>query len=55
MYGARFELEASERLYGTREGITRIRAGHDPLAIAASWAAGESRWRLLRSRYLLYR
>ena len=55
MYGSRFELEASERLYGAREGITRIRAGHDPSAIAASWAAGESRWRLLRSRYLLYR
>ena len=55
MYGSRFELEASERLYGAREGITRIRAGHDPSAIAASWAVGESRWRLLRNRYLLYR
>ena len=55
MYGSRFELEASERLFGAREGITRIRAGQDPSAIAASWAAGESRWRLLRNRYLLYR
>jgi uncharacterized protein YbbC (DUF1343 family)/CubicO group peptidase (beta-lactamase class C family) len=55
MYGSRFELEAAERLFGSREGITRIRAGHDPAAIAASWAAGESRWRLLRNRYLLYR
>ena len=37
------------------EGITRIRAGDDPASIAASWAAAESRWRLLRNRYLLYR
>jgi uncharacterized protein YbbC (DUF1343 family) len=55
MYGSRFELEAAERLFGSREGLTRIRAGHDPAAIAASWAAGESRWRLLRNQYLLYR
>jgi uncharacterized protein YbbC (DUF1343 family)/CubicO group peptidase (beta-lactamase class C family) len=54
-YGARFELEASERLLGAREGITRIRAGHDPSAIAASWGVAEGRWRLLRNRYLLYR
>ena len=55
LYGARFEVEAAERLLGSREGIARIRAGDDPAAIAASWAAGEARWRLLRAKYLLYR
>jgi uncharacterized protein YbbC (DUF1343 family) len=55
MYGARFELESAERLFGSREGITRIRAGEDPAAISASWAVAESRWRLLRTKYLLYR
>ena len=54
MYGAKYELEAAERLFGSKENIARIRAGDDPAAVAASWNAGESRWRLLRSRYLLY-
>jgi len=54
-YGARFDLEASERLMGSKDTITRIRAGEDPAAIATSWSAGEGRWRLLRNQYLLYR
>jgi uncharacterized protein YbbC (DUF1343 family)/CubicO group peptidase (beta-lactamase class C family) len=55
LYGSQFDLEASVRLLGSKESIARIRAGEDPAAIAASWAAAESRWRLLRSQYLLYR
>jgi uncharacterized protein YbbC (DUF1343 family) len=55
LYGAKFELEAAERLFGSKDGLSRIRAGDDPQAIAASWAAGEARWRLLRAKYLLYR
>ncbi len=55
LYGATFELDAAERLFGSREGIARIRAGEDPAAIAASWGAAEARWRLLRAQYLLYR
>jgi uncharacterized protein YbbC (DUF1343 family)/CubicO group peptidase (beta-lactamase class C family) len=55
LYGAKFELDSAERLFGSREGLTRIRAGDDPASIAASWAAGEARWRLLRAQYLLYR
>ena len=55
MYGATFELDAAERLFGSREGIARIRAGDDPAAIAASWSVAEARWRLLRAPYLLYR
>ena len=55
MYGARFELEAAERLFGSKDGIARIRSGEDPSAIAATWAVAESRWRLMRAPYLIYR
>ena len=54
LYGATFELEAAERLFGSKDGLSRIRAGEDPQAIVASWAAGEAGWRLLRAKYLLY-
>ena len=55
LYGATFELEAAERLLGSKETLSRIRAGDDPDAIAASWAADEAKWRLIRAKYLLYR
>ncbi|MGH9373053.1 MAG: exo-beta-N-acetylmuramidase NamZ family protein, partial [Vicinamibacterales bacterium] len=55
LYGARYEIESAARLFGSQEGLTRIRAGDDPAAIAASWGASEARWRLLRAKYLLYR
>jgi uncharacterized protein YbbC (DUF1343 family)/CubicO group peptidase (beta-lactamase class C family) len=54
MHGATFQLELAERLFGSREGLTRIRTGEDPAAIAASWSAAEARWRLLRAKHLLY-
>jgi uncharacterized protein YbbC (DUF1343 family) len=54
LYGAQFQLELAERLFGSREGLTRIRTGEDPAAIAASWSAAEARWRLLRAKHLLY-
>jgi len=49
-----FELDKVGRLFGA-DTVRRIRAGEDPGAIAASWARGESAWRLLRSKYLSYR
>jgi uncharacterized protein YbbC (DUF1343 family) len=55
LYGAKFELESAQRLFGSKETLTRVRAGEDPAAIVASWGAGEARWRLRRARYLLYR
>ena len=55
LYGAKYELEAAERLFGSKDGLARLRAGADPADIVASWAAGEARWRLLRNKYLLYR
>jgi hypothetical protein len=42
------------RLCGA-DTVRRIRAGEDPAAIASSWSRAESAWRLLRSKYLLYR
>ena len=55
LYGSKYEVEAAERLFGSKEGLARIRAGDDPASIASGWAAGEARWRLLRNKYLLYR
>jgi uncharacterized protein YbbC (DUF1343 family) len=55
LYGAHFQIDPAERLYGTREGLARIKAGDDPAAIASSWGGGEGRWRLLRAKYLIYR
>jgi uncharacterized protein YbbC (DUF1343 family) len=55
LYGSKYEVEAAERLFGSKEGLARIRSGDDPASIASSWAAGEARWRLLRNKYLLYR
>jgi uncharacterized protein YbbC (DUF1343 family) len=55
LYGAKFELESALRLFGSKETLTRVRAGEDPAAIAATWGAGEARWRLRRAGYLLYR
>lgn len=54
LYGDRYEIRPDDRLVGSRETLTRLRAGEDPAAIAASWAAGEARWRRLRAKYLLY-
>jgi uncharacterized protein YbbC (DUF1343 family)/CubicO group peptidase (beta-lactamase class C family) len=54
LYGTKYELEAADKLFGSTEGITRIRSGADPAEIVASWGAGEARWRLLRAKYLLY-
>jgi uncharacterized protein YbbC (DUF1343 family) len=55
LYGAKFELESAQRLFGSKDTLTRVRAGEDPAAIVATWGAGEARWRLLRAKYLLYR
>lgn len=54
LFPGRFEIDLAERLYGSVAGLTRIKSGDDPAAIAASWNGGEARWRLLRAGYLLY-
>ena len=49
-----FEVDKVGRLFGA-DTVSRIRAGEDPAAIAASWSRAESAWRLLRSKSLKYR
>jgi uncharacterized protein YbbC (DUF1343 family) len=50
----RLDLGTTERLYGSREQLAAMRAGEPADRLAAAWAAGEARWRLLRAKYLLY-
>jgi uncharacterized protein YbbC (DUF1343 family)/CubicO group peptidase (beta-lactamase class C family) len=54
LFPGKFEVDAGARLFGSAAGLARLKAGDDPAAIAASWAAAEGRWRLLRNKYLLY-
>ena len=54
LYGSQFRLEDAETLFAPKAMLQRIRAGEDPSAIAASWAADEAKWRLTRAKYLLY-
>ena len=54
MHPADYQLDSAARLLGSRDTLTRVKAGDDPAAVAASWGAAESRWRLLRAKYLLY-
>jgi uncharacterized protein YbbC (DUF1343 family)/CubicO group peptidase (beta-lactamase class C family) len=54
LYGAQFKLEDAATLFAPRAMLEKIRAGADPAAIAASWAADEEKWRLTRAKYLLY-
>jgi uncharacterized protein YbbC (DUF1343 family) len=54
LYPAQYQLDLAARLFGSRDTLARIRTGDDPAEIAASWGAAEARWRLLRSKYLLY-
>ena len=49
-----FELDAAARLLGSREALTRIRAGEDPATIADDWVGGERAWQARREPYLLY-
>jgi uncharacterized protein YbbC (DUF1343 family)/CubicO group peptidase (beta-lactamase class C family) len=54
LYPSDYKIEPSDRLFGSRDSLTRAASGDDPAAIAASWAGDEARWRLLRAKYLLY-
>jgi uncharacterized protein YbbC (DUF1343 family) len=54
LFPAQFRVDSALRLFGSADGLARIKAGDDPAAIAASWAADEARWRLTRAKYLLY-
>ena len=55
MYRGKYVIDPNDRLLGSPQMIARIQAGDDPAELAAAWAADEGRWRLLRTKYLLYR
>jgi uncharacterized protein YbbC (DUF1343 family)/CubicO group peptidase (beta-lactamase class C family) len=55
LHGDRYQLENTDRLFGSKESLERVRRGEDPAGVAASWAAGEARWRQTRAKYLLYK
>jgi hypothetical protein len=52
--GRQFKLEDAALLFGSTSMLQQVRAGADPAAIAAGWAADEAKWRLTRAKYLLY-
>ncbi len=54
LFPGQLQIDAAARLFGSTDGLARLKAGEDPAAIAASWSAAEGRWRLLRAKYLLY-
>jgi uncharacterized protein YbbC (DUF1343 family)/CubicO group peptidase (beta-lactamase class C family) len=49
-----FEPGDTWKLLGTHALVSALRSGTAPSALAQSWALGESRWRTLRAKYLLY-
>jgi uncharacterized protein YbbC (DUF1343 family)/CubicO group peptidase (beta-lactamase class C family) len=55
LHGGAFEIDKVLRLLGSPTVLARIKSGDDPARIAASWSDDEARFRLLRSKYLLYR
>ena len=54
LYGDLFQLDATARLFGSRDTLARIRAGDQTWEIAAGWAEDEAAWRRLTVPYLLY-
>ena len=50
----KFNPDVVAKLIGNEDTINRIRAGEDPRAIAATWKAGEEKFRGVRGKYLLY-
>jgi len=55
LHGDHYRMESTDRLFGWRQGLERVKAGEDPSRVAAGWAAAEARWRRLRAQYLLYK
>jgi uncharacterized protein YbbC (DUF1343 family) len=54
LHGTELDTAETWRLLGSREQVEAVKNGADPAAVAASWAAGEARWRDRRAKYLLY-
>jgi uncharacterized protein YbbC (DUF1343 family) len=55
LYGAKYEIDAAARLFGSAGNLASLRAGADPATLLSGWSQAEGRWRLLRAKYLIYR
>ena len=55
LFPGQLQIDLARRLFGSTDGLARLKVGEDPAAIAASWSAAEARWRLLRAKYVIYR
>ena len=54
LFPGSFDVDKAARLFGSADGIARLKAGDDPATIAASWAAAEATWRQMRTaKYLI--
>jgi uncharacterized protein YbbC (DUF1343 family)/CubicO group peptidase (beta-lactamase class C family) len=54
LYPAKFQVDRTLRMIGSREVLRAIKGGEDPRAIGQSWIPNLDRFRHLRARYLLY-
>ncbi len=55
IHGDSYRMENTERLFGSRQILERVRTGEDPARVAGSWLTSEAQWRRLRAKYLIYR
>ncbi len=54
LFPTAFQIDGAARLFGSTDGLARLKAGEDAASVAASWAAAETRWTVLRAKYSLY-
>jgi len=54
LHPGQFEIDKAASLFGSLDGLTRIKSGDDPASIASSWRAAEAAWTTLSAEYLLY-
>ena len=55
LYGAKFELESAQRLFGSKDTLTRVRAARIRPLLRRPGAPGKRAGACCRAGYLLYR
>jgi uncharacterized protein YbbC (DUF1343 family)/CubicO group peptidase (beta-lactamase class C family) len=54
LYPGKLDVDKAGSLFGSAEGLSRLKAGADPATLTASWTDVDARWRALARPYLLY-
>jgi uncharacterized protein YbbC (DUF1343 family)/CubicO group peptidase (beta-lactamase class C family) len=54
LFPGQLDVDKAARLFGSTDGLGRLKGGEDPAAIAGSWGAAEARWRAVLAKYHLY-